>query len=111
MKAKLSSSLKKMYYFSDGVAAQYKNHKNFINLCHHAQDFGIPAEWHFFATSHGKGACNGVGGTVKRLTVKASLQRPYDQQIMTPRQLYDWASENINATFLDIAYQMSTKQN
>ena len=26
---------KKMFYFSDGCAAQYKNRKNFINLCHH----------------------------------------------------------------------------
>jgi hypothetical protein len=54
-------------YFSDGCAAQYKNRKNFLNLCNHDADFGLPAEWHFFATSHGKGPCDGVGGTVKRL--------------------------------------------
>ena len=47
------------------------------------------------ATSHGKGACDGLGGTVKRLAARASLQRPYDQQIMTPQQLYDWAHSNI----------------
>ena len=75
--AKLPSSVKKVYYFSDGAAAQYKNCKNFITLCHHVVDFGIPAEWHFFTTSHGKSACDGVGGTVKRLAAKASLQRPY----------------------------------
>ena len=46
------------------------------------------------ATSHGKGACDGVGGTV---AARASLQRPYKQQIMTPRQLFEWASENIPA--------------
>lgn len=45
----------KIIYFSDGCAAQYKNRKNFINLVHHEQDFGMPADWHFFATSHGKG--------------------------------------------------------
>ena len=99
LKTKLPSFPEKMYYFSDGAAAQYKNCKNFINLCYHEADFGIHAEWHFFATSHGKSACDGVGGTVKRLAAKASLQRPYDQQIMTPRQLYDWALENITATF------------
>jgi hypothetical protein len=38
---------------------------------------------------HGKGACDGVGGTVKRLAAKASLQRPYDEQTMTPRQQYE----------------------
>ena len=56
----------KITYFSDGCAAQYKNCKNLINLCYHKEDFGIPAEWHFFATSHGKDPCDGVKGTVKR---------------------------------------------
>ena len=86
-----------MFYFSDGAAAQYKNSKNFINLCHHEIDFGIPAQWHFSATSHGKGACDGLGGKVKWLAARASLQRPTDDQIMTPFQLYKWASENIPA--------------
>jgi hypothetical protein len=26
------------------------------------EDFGALAEWHFFATSHGKSACDGIGG-------------------------------------------------
>jgi hypothetical protein len=54
-----------MIYFSDGCAAQYKNRKNFANLCCHELDFGNSAEWHFFAISYGKGPCDGVGGTVK----------------------------------------------
>ena len=37
---------------------------SFIKLCYHHKDFGVDAEWHFSATSHGKGACDGVGGTV-----------------------------------------------
>ena len=65
---------KKMIYFSDGAASQYKNRKNFINLCHHEIDYKIKAEWHFSATSHGEGACDGVGGTIKRLTARTSLQ-------------------------------------
>ena len=40
-----------------------------------------------------------VHGTVKRLAARASLQRPYDQQIMTPRQLFDWAAEKVPAAF------------
>ena len=64
---------KKIFYFSDGAAAQYKNRKNFTNLAYHEEDYGVPAEWHFFATSHGKGPCDGIGGTVKRLATKASL--------------------------------------
>ena len=75
--------------------------KNFINLCHHEEDFGILAEWHFSATAHGKGACDGLGGTVKRLSARASLQKPYDDQIMTPRQLFDWATINIPSVHFD----------
>ena len=36
---------------------------------------------------------------MKRLAARASLQKPYDQQIMTPRQLFDWAAKNVQATF------------
>lgn len=97
LKSRFKSLPLKIFYFSDGAAAQYKNRKNFLNLCYHKTDFGINAEWHFFATSHGKGPCDGVGGTIKRLAARASLQRPYDKQIMTARQLYEWALENISA--------------
>ena len=37
----------KIYYFSDGCAGQYKNYKNFMNLCSHDQDFSLNAEWIF----------------------------------------------------------------
>ena len=60
--------------------------------------FLVP-EWHFSATSHGKGACDGLGGTVKRLAAHASLQRPYNDQLMTPRQLFDWTCSNIPAAY------------
>ena len=82
-------------YFSDRAASEYKNRKNFLNLAWHQEDFGIPAEWHFFATSHGKGPYDGVGGTVKRLAARASLQRPYANQLQTPLQLFSWAKESI----------------
>ena len=51
----LNIQIDKILYFSDGSAAQYKNRKNLINLVFHKEDFGMPADWHFFATSHGKG--------------------------------------------------------
>ena len=33
----------KIFYFSDDHAEQYKNHKNFINLCLRQQDFNMDA--------------------------------------------------------------------
>ena len=87
--------LKKIIFMSDGAAAQYKNRFNALNLCFHLDDFGVPAEWHYFETAYGKGSSNGLAGTVKRLAARASLQLPSDQQIQTPLQLYSWAQQNI----------------
>ena len=86
--------LEELIYWSDGCAAQYKNRYNFINLLYHMADFGIRAQWHFFATSHGKGACDGVCGCMKRNAAKASLQRPYADQILTAYDFFKYCQEN-----------------
>jgi hypothetical protein len=39
--------------------------------------------------------------TLKRLAAKASLQQPYDDQIMTPHQLYEWAQSSIHKLNFD----------
>ncbi|KAJ8666722.1 hypothetical protein QAD02_008384 [Eretmocerus hayati] len=58
---------------------------------HPWRDSGVAGEWHFFATSHGKGPCDGVGGAFKRTATKASLQRPLNDQITTAEELLAWA--------------------
>ena len=93
----------KIYYFSDGCEAQYKNCKNFTNLCYHFLDFGVHAEWHFFATSHMKSAGDGAGGTLKRLATKASLQRLYKDHILTAEQLYLFAVSEIKGMHFGFA--------
>ena len=67
-------STERIIYFSEGAVSQYKNYTNFTNLCYHEADFGLAAEWHFFATSHGKSQCEGLCGTVKRVVETACLQ-------------------------------------
>jgi hypothetical protein len=62
----------------------------------HEVDFGAPCAWHFFATSHGKSPCDGIGGTVKRLTARASLQRPLNHQILTPQDMFEFAQINMH---------------
>lgn len=101
----ISANAEKIYYFSDGAPQQFKNFKNFVNLYYHDDDFGISAEWHFFATAHGKGPCDGIGGTVKRMAARASLQLPADRQITTPFELFTWASQPNNLP--NIAVQFS----
>ncbi|GBN70056.1 hypothetical protein AVEN_138700-1 [Araneus ventricosus] len=87
--------VKKIIYFSDGSSAQYKNRKNFVNICHHESDFKLKSEWHFFATSHGKSSCDGIGGTVKRLAARTSLHRPYNNQILTAKDLFSFCTATI----------------
>lgn len=58
-------------------------------------DFGFEAEWHFFASCHGKNACDGVGGTTKREVSKASLQRATSNQILTVEDMYTFCKDNI----------------
>lgn len=98
-------NINKIIYFSDGASAQYKNKKNFINLCHHEKDFSITAEWHFFPTSHAKGPCDGLGGTLKRLASRTSLQR-INNPIQTPQDLFSWANESLP----NIAYRFVTNK-
>ena len=66
-------AVKKIHYFTDGCAGQCKI-RTISLISHHVDDFGLAAEWNFFATSHGKSICDGIGGTVKRPVTKASLQ-------------------------------------
>ena len=48
----------------------------------------------FFATSLGKNACDGIGWVVKKMTAKARLQRPFENQILTPQDMYTFCKEN-----------------
>ena len=62
-------------YWSDGKSSQFKNQYNFTNLKFHDKDHGMVAEWNFFATSHGKGENDGVGGDVKNGVWRRVLQQ------------------------------------
>ena len=92
--------ISKVKYFTDGAASQYKNYKALINLMYHENDHKLKAEHHFFATSHGKSPCDGIGGTIKREATHASLRATTNNQIITPKDLYDWAEENIKGVKL-----------
>ena len=48
----------------------------------------------FFVTSHGKSACDGMGGVVKKMTAKARLQRSFQNQILTSQNTYTFCKKN-----------------
>ena len=49
----------------------------------------------FFATSHGKSPCDGIGGTVKQLVTRASLQWPISNQILTADKIFKFCVKQI----------------
>ncbi|EDO29585.1 predicted protein [Nematostella vectensis] len=63
--------------FSDGPSSQFKN-RYMANFYQTLQQNGVKINWHFFASSHGKGVVDGLGGTVRRVvwTAVSSRQVP-----------------------------------
>jgi hypothetical protein len=106
LEEKLPFKPKKVYYFTDNCAGQYKNLKNFYNLIFHEKDFGCEAEWHFFERFHGKGRCDGIGGACKRCAHRASHQRINKNQISSPLAFYEF----LKLTMKKVEFDYSTKQ-
>ena len=75
--------------FSDGTSTQFKQKYLFSNLAKWESTFGIKVNWHFFATSHGKGIIDGIGGTVKRSVWQAV--RSGNAEASSPYQFYEVA--------------------
>ena len=69
-----------------------------FNLCQHSFELGINAKWVFLATSHGKQTCDGVGGTVNRLT--RSLGRATSDQMLTLAAMFNSSKDNIEGISL-----------
>ena len=95
IKINITNDIRKITYVSDGCSGQYKCVYNFQTVCYHEEDFGMPCEWVFFATAHGKSACDGLGGTTKRLTTRASLQRTIDNQITCAQEMFEFCTLEI----------------
>jgi hypothetical protein len=69
--------LEEIMFFSDGVASQFKQRYLFQNITRMMAEHDLKLSWNFFATSHGKGVVDAIGGIVKRMVW---------QEIMTKKQ-------------------------
>ena len=61
-------------YWSDGPLSQFKNQFSFTNLWYSEHDHHALDDWNFFATSHGNGENDGVGGHKKNAVWCKTLQ-------------------------------------
>jgi hypothetical protein len=56
-----------LHFYSDGPTTQYRNKQNFYLLSTQIHQMGFSsATWNFFASGHGKGAPDAIGGCLKR---------------------------------------------
>ncbi|MES9884689.1 MAG: hypothetical protein ABW185_27915 [Sedimenticola sp.] len=80
----------KLHYWTDSPTSQYRNRYVFDILTRHEDLFGVKAVWNFFESGHGKGPCDGIGGTAKRQAADAVKQGKVS--IQDANEFYDWAS-------------------
>lgn len=72
------------HYWTDSPTSQYRNKIIFNTIANHESKYNISAKWNYWEAGHGKGPCDGLGGTCKRMadeavkTGKISIQDPTD---------------------------------
>ena len=91
--AKASTSFTSLEIWSDGAAQHFKQRYMFAFISSLVDQYTCGISWEFFATSHGKGAVDGVGGTIKRKVFMAVKARVC--VITTPQQYYDVAKHKV----------------
>ncbi|KAI8498685.1 hypothetical protein Bbelb_238870 [Branchiostoma belcheri] len=82
--------VKFLHYWTDSPSSQYRNKTIFSILSDHESLFGLPACWNYFEAGHGKGPCDGVGGTAKRMADEAVNRQA--TTIQDAKEFYTWAA-------------------
>ncbi|XP_050500497.1 uncharacterized protein LOC126880583 isoform X1 [Diabrotica virgifera virgifera] len=91
-------NLEKLSIFSDGPSSQFKNKYTAGLLCSMQKHFKIDFDWLFFATSHGKGSVDAIGGAIKhRVWIKIKSRQ---RTISNPFEFYECAKEEIKGTHI-----------
>jgi hypothetical protein len=89
------------HYWTDSPTSQYRNKLIFDTVANHSHLYGCSARWNYFESGHGKGPCDGLGGTVKRMadtaikTSKVVIQDALD--------FFKWANEK--SSFVNVIFK------
>ena len=94
------TKIKHVHIFSDGPSSQFKN-KYMVNFYQKLR-LNVELTWHFFATSHGKGVVDGIGGTVKRVVWRAVSSRrvPVVANALSFADVAAKLCKSVNITFI-----------
>ena len=71
----IDESVKTLHIWSDVPSSQFKNIFTAASIPWLQQKHKLRICWNFFATSHGKGPVDGIGGVVKRMATQKVIQR------------------------------------
>ena len=95
----MDSGLKYIHYWSDSPTSQYRNKQMFDFIANHQCVHGVKGRWNYFEAGHGKGPCDGLGGTCKRMADEA--MRSGKVIIQDAIGFYNWAQQSSmkNVTF------------
>jgi len=63
-----------IHHYTDGARQHFKSKNVLWVLSHHHEIFGCNATWSYTASGHGKGVCDGVGGTLKMALRRFALR-------------------------------------
>ena len=104
----LVPQLSRVHYWTDSPTSQYRNKTMFSVVGEHAEIFeGIHAQWNYFEAGHGKGPCDGIGGTVKRMADNAVKRKIV---IQDAHDFFAWATQEQGSTKTKIEYIFLTKE-
>jgi len=96
-----------IHFWTDSPTSQYRNKTIFSFISSHEDEFGVRATWNFFEAGHGKGSCDGVGGTAKRLADQAV--RSSKVQIQSAEQFFKWADKENGSSALTYLFVPKSK--
>ncbi len=85
-----------IHYITDSPTSQYRNKHIMHIVANHESLFdGMKASWTYFEAGHGKGPCDGVGGTAKRLADMAVRRQAI--VIQTAQDFYKWGESQVQS--------------
>ena len=99
-------TVKKVDIWSDGPSSQFKNRFIVAALPLLQQLSNLSITWNYFASSNGKGAVDGIGGTIKRHVYNSVLLRDHNVQNSKSFERTAGICESITCLQMD-SYELS----
>ena len=90
----IDESVKTLHIWSDVQSSQFKNRFIAASIPWLQEKQKLKICWNFFATSHGKGPVDGIGGVVKRMATQKVIQR--EVNITNAASFYDAINSESN---------------